>query len=348
MAVLLQYLQNWLPFLITVIIFSAVLGLARYFLFTHNSLGNEQLFPRQAAMLVFIVVSMIAVVISLPIPENTKNQILSLLGLILSGLLAYSSTTVVANLVAGGMMRFTQPFHTGDFIRADDYFGRVTERGLFDCEIQTIERELVSIPNSWLIARPVEVVRSSGTIVSSTLSLGYDVHHETIRPLLRKAATESGLEEPYVHITELGNFAVTYKVNGLLSDVKNLLTTRSNLNSHILDCLHEQGIEIMSPSFMSQRPLTPDTKVIARQQKKSQSEERTVAESIVFDKAEEAEKFEKQQHTLIAQRTELQQKLTEADKENKLVIQQALDEINVELESMSKPVNGEDKTQTKA
>jgi small conductance mechanosensitive channel len=45
---------------------------------------------------------------------------------------------------------------------------------------------------------------------STTLSLGFDAHHLTVEPLLIEAAAKSGLEEPFVHILEIGNYAVTY------------------------------------------------------------------------------------------------------------------------------------------
>ena len=61
-------------------------------------------------------------------------------------------------------------FRSGDFIRVKEYFGRVTERGLLDTEIQTETRELISIPNAFLISNPVQVIRSSGTISKSARS----------------------------------------------------------------------------------------------------------------------------------------------------------------------------------
>ncbi|MEI8646827.1 mechanosensitive ion channel [Paraglaciecola sp. Hal342] len=94
------------------------------------------------------------------------------------------------------MMRFTRPFRTGDFISFDTIFGRVTELGLFDCEIQTQTRELISISNSLLLNKPVSVIRRSGTIISAELSLGYDLHHSKIDELLLQAAEKRGLKNP--------------------------------------------------------------------------------------------------------------------------------------------------------
>ena len=104
-------------------------------------------------------------------------------------------------------------FRPGDFIHIGDRFGRVTERGLFHTEIQTEDRDLVTFPNLHLVTNPVSVVHSTGTIISATLSLGYDIAHAELEPLMKRAAEQAGLQEPFVLINELGDFSVnTFKV----------------------------------------------------------------------------------------------------------------------------------------
>jgi len=320
--------QNSAPVIATVLVFSLLLWLANWLLFRKSDQqDHEHMFPRQLLMLLLILVSVIALVISLPIAQDTQIQILSLIGLIISGLLAFSSTTIVSNLVAGAMMRFTHPFVTGDFIRVLAYSGRVTERGLFDCEIQTENRELVAIPNNFLINNPVTVVRSSGAIVSASLSLGYDLHHSDIEALLKQAASEIGLEEPFVHVTELGDFSVTYKVSGLLIEVKNLITSRSKLYRQILDVLHQNDIEIMSPGFINQRKLADDYRVMAKPQQTTNKQAQAVAEDIIFDKAESAHQHEEQKNQLNENLESLKQQLSEASVDKKDQIKQQINQL---------------------
>ena len=265
-----SFLKNSLEFLLPIVPLlatSTVVGVAlwgAYLLLIRRGrdLGNEQMFSRQLIMLGLTLISIVGVVLSLPVSEGSRGQVIGLIGLVISGIFAFSSSTIFANLVSGIMLRITKPFRTGDFIKVGDYFGRVVERGLLDTEVQSECRELLALPNTFLIANPVSVIRSSGTIVSTTLSLGYDVHHSRIEALLIQAADDCGLEEPFVQILELGNFSVTYRINGMLKEVKSLLTTRSNLSRSVLDVLHESGIEIMSPAFMNQRRLPEDTKII--------------------------------------------------------------------------------------
>ena len=189
------------------------------------------------------------------------------------------------------MLRLTRSFRIGDYIRVGDQFGRVSERGLFHTEIQTVDRDLTTFPNLYLITNPVTVVHKSGTIISATISLGYDISHARIERLLNRAAEKVDLRDPYVHVMELGDFSITYKVFGFLEVTKNIITARSNLNKSILDTLHEDGVEIVSPTFMNQRVqkegvvFIPDENRVRPVTKKA---DKKAAEELVFDKAEEA------------------------------------------------------------
>lgn len=285
----------------------------------HPDMGDERKFPRQLALLVLAVFGLVIGVLLLPVSENARNQLIGLVGIIISGVIAFSSTTIIANLTAGLLLRITKPFGVGDFIRIGDYFGRVSERGLFDTEIQTETRELISLPNSYCLKNPVATILGSGTIISATLSLGYDVAHKRVEDLLVEAARTCGLREPFVHILELGNFSVTYRVSGLLQEAKRLITVQSQLHGCVLDILHSQGVEIMSPAFMNQRQLEKGTRVIPPHPVvETTTKAATDAEDIAFDKAEKAEQQELEKQRLTEEIAALDAAIKEsADEEQK-------------------------------
>jgi hypothetical protein len=60
----------------------------------------------------------------------------------------------------------------------------------------------------------------------------------------------------------------------------------------MLDSLHANGIEIVSPSFMNTRPLAEDRVFIPDPSSGRRSVHRTQAEDIAFDKADEAASVE--------------------------------------------------------
>ena len=123
--------------------------------------------------------------------------------------------------------------------------------------------------------------------------MGYDFGRSRIETALKKAAGEAGLEDPFVHILELGDFSVNYRVSGFLKEVKQLISARSELREKMLDCLHEEGIEIVSPTFMNQRVL-PEKRIFIPKDKKIPifEEKEEAPEAIIFDKAELAESTE--------------------------------------------------------
>jgi len=287
-----QSLATFIPLLVTIAFIVLCLWIANWLLLRRASLTTESRLPGQVTMLVLTAIALVIVILALPVSESTRGDLLSLLGLVLTGVIALSSTTFVSNAMAGLMLRAVRSFHHGDFIRAGEHFGRVTERGLFHTEIQSEDRDLITLPNLFLASNPVTVVRSSGTIVSCELSLGYDVAHHQLEPLFKEAALAAGLTEPFMQIRNLGDFSVSYKISGYYPEVKHLLTTRSKLRKEVLDKLHGAGIEIVSPTFMNQRQYQSGEKFIGIPGKPEvKQSEQEAPEAMIFDKADRAEKI---------------------------------------------------------
>lgn len=302
----------------------------------HQDIDTERKFSRQLIMLGLTILGLLAFILLLPISDNSRNQLLGIIGIVISGIIAFSSTTIVSNLMSGVILRITNPFRVGDFIRIGEYFGRVSERGLLDTEIQTETRDLISLPNAFCIKNPVTTTRSSGTIISASLSLGYDLDHNRIEQLLIEAALSCDLKEPFVHILELGNFAVTYRVSGFLEESKKLISVRSRLHGCVLDTLHRHSIEIMSPTYMNQRQLHNDIKVIPDATKApTHVEQVTAAEEIAFDKAELAEHIENEKYSLSQEVERLQQLFeTIEDEQQKKALKETIQKLKKKLQTI--------------
>jgi len=274
-------------------------------------------FRNQVIMLALTAVGLLIVILVVPIDDARRGQLLNLIGLLVTAAIALSATTFVGNAMAGVMLKAVRSFRLGDFIQTGDHFGRVSERGLFHTEIQTEFRDLTTLPNLYLVTHPVTTIRSSGTFIRCEVSLGYDVPRKQIEKLLLEAAEHAKLTEAYVRVISLGDFSVVYRVAGLLTEVKQLLTARSRLKSKVLDCLHEGGVEIVSPNFMNQRVLSERKKFGPRTKSDPTEEERgPTPEEIAFDKADAAESIEQLRETYKSVREqieELEKKLAKED-----------------------------------
>lgn len=289
----------------------------------------------QVILLAFTTIGLVLVILMLPIGDLLRGQLLSLIGIVLSAGIALSSTTFLGNLLAGIMLRAVRSYRMGDFISVGDHFGRVSDRGLFHTEIQTEERNLTTLPNMYLVTNPVTTVRTSGTIVAATVSLGYEVARAEIEQLLLQAAERAGLEDPFVTTGDLGDFSVTYRVAGLLTEVRSLITARSRLRGEMLDSLHGGEVEIVSPNYMNTRSLSLDERVIPRLKHRARKSvvSAPAPEEILFDKADDAEEAE-----------ELEENLADVSGEIEAVqseIKDVPDEEREELESRARQLKEE-------
>lgn len=300
-------LNNLIPTGITIGVVVILIAVVRYILIKRLAKYPEHRFRLLFITFFLSLIGLIAIIIALPVSESTIGQLLGVLGLLLSAAIALAAATFLGNLMAGLMLRAIKNFRPGDFIRIGEHFGRVSERGLFHIEIQTEERDLITLPNRYVVTNPVKVIRSSGTLLTAEVSLGYDIQRKVIERSLLSAARQAGLEEPFVHIMDLGDFSVRYRVAGLLTDVKGIISARSKLRESVLDNLHRAGIEIVSPTFMNQRALSESKSFIPEPPAGiiSEPEKQEMPEKALFDKAEQAESIEK----LRIRREELQKEL---------------------------------------
>jgi small-conductance mechanosensitive channel len=259
-------------------------------------------------MIGITLLGIISIILVLPISESLRGHILSLLGIILSAALALSSTTLIGNALAGVMIRGISNFQIGDFVEVDEHFGRVSEMGLFHIEVQTEDRNLVTLPNLSLVTKSVKVFYHTGTIVMAEISLGYDVPRSDVKRLLIEAAEKAELTEPFVYILKLGDFSISYRVTGLLKEVKHFITARSRLHEEILDVIHNASIEIVSPNFMNTRTVNDIRFIPSKQESEIETSQEATPEETVFHKAEKAQELEKAKMKLV----DIENKIKEA------------------------------------
>lgn len=300
---LLPLLLDWLPVLLVLLLGGASLRVALYFLFERDEVRARDFQPLRYLLLATLAGSVLVLaILSAPVSDATHGQLLSFFGILISGAIALSSTTLVSNMMAGLMVRIVRGFRPGDFLRVGEHFGRVTEIALLHTEIQTEDRDLTTLPHLFLVQHPATVVQSCGTVVAGEVTLGYDVSRLVVEEALVEAVRDAGLGDPFVRVMELGDFSVRYRAAGMLEDVKILLTARSQLLKSMLDRLHERDIEIVSPRFVNQRIFSKDETFLYQLRAGEGGEEQPVLtpESRIFDKADAAETREQVLETLEA------------------------------------------------
>jgi len=305
MEQLINIVLDLLPMTVVVVVGIGVLSfLNRRMDLKSAELAGEGTFRRQMVITFLALFFVVAVLVTAPLQDATRGNLISLFGIAITGVIALSSTTLASNAMAGLMLRAVRNFKRGDYIRCGDFLGRVTERGLFHTEIQNERSDLITLPNLHLATNPVTVIRPTGTFVSAKLSLGYSLQHDQVEKLLIEAAERAGLVEGFVRIRSLGDFSVTYEVSGQLEDTKKFLGSKSALHRAVLDTLHGAGVEIVSPTFMNQRQIKGDHAFVPEVEEPADPKRDRGPDSLVFDKADQVEKVE-----------DLRARLTALDKE---------------------------------
>jgi small-conductance mechanosensitive channel len=316
------------------VIVTALLMLLVRFIF-RNTLESTKKWPYQRQLLItgIFLLGLFLSIGFLPLDHEVKNQILSVLGILFSAIIAISSTTLVGNAMAGIMLRMMHEFRGGDFIEVQDLIGRVTDFGLFHTEIQQVNRDVVSIPNLFLIQKAVKVTRRDGTFINLALSLGYSLGYEQVEEALKEAALSCNLSDPFVFIEEFLDHAIRYRLYGLLEEPTERLSKTSELHKSVLHTLNAKGMEIASPILMDRREFEKGLQYlpeISKQSKKSLNKKSTIEEK-VFDKADEAQSLEelKQAHEKLT--TELASLNNEGNKTLKGKLEKKISSISQEI-----------------
>lgn len=138
------FLEILLAWLVPVTALTAITALVLWLVRRWVADEPESRVRRQLLQVAVVVLALIVLALMVPLQTDTRGQLLSLFGLLLTGVLGLASTTFVSNAMAGFMLRSVASFRTGDFVRVGEHFGRVTETALLHTEIQSEDRDLIT------------------------------------------------------------------------------------------------------------------------------------------------------------------------------------------------------------
>ncbi len=173
---------------------------------------------------------------------------------------SFASGGLINHWVSGLMVLYSRSFRVGDFVAVGAIEGVVTEMGALATKLRTMRREEVTFPNGVMasdkLVNYTRLAAEQGMLLSTTLSLGYDVPWQRVRDLLLSAAAATpgvaAEPSPRVLTWELSDFFVTYQLHAYLAREADRIAVRAELNNRILDAFAEAGVQIMTPHFESQ------------------------------------------------------------------------------------------------
>lgn len=200
-------------------------------------------------------------VLIFPYLPGSDSNIFKGVSVFIGILFSLGSSTAIANMVAGLVITYMRPFKIGDRIKIAQTSGDVIEKSLLVTRIKTSKNEIITIPNSSILAGNTvnysSDVKNEGLIIYTTVTIGYDVPWKNMYEALIEAAlkTQFILKEPkpFVLQTSLDDFYVSYQINSYTKTPNKQARIYSNLHQNIQDVCNERGIEILSPHYRSSR-----------------------------------------------------------------------------------------------
>jgi small-conductance mechanosensitive channel len=257
------YLPKLLRIVVIIVVMRYVLKLLRYVSqeIEAGRLVIPKFYPDWAHAtycLLRIFIIAFTIVLIFPLLPESESVVFRGVSVFVGVLFSIGSSSVISNMVAGMVITYMRSFKVGDRIKVADVYGDVIEKTLFVIRVETVKKEVVTVPNSTILASNVinystEARGEGGVILHVDVSVGYDVSWQRAYGLLIDAAlkTEHVLREPkpFVLTKTLGDCAAVYQINVYTKNPELQAHIYSELNRNIMDMLQSDGIEMVAPVY---------------------------------------------------------------------------------------------------
>lgn len=195
------------------------------------------------------------VVCAIPILKTQlKIDVTTLLGTsaVVSLVLGFALQDTLGNLFAGISLQLERPFDVGDFIRVGPHEGRVVQIAWRSTRLETVRRELVTVPNSQVAKdHLVSFSGSGGVAFELQIGAAYAAPPNLVKSEILETLRESPLvldePAPWVRVQSFDDNAVHYLVRVYLEDYASLPHARDEVLSRLWYRFARAGIEIPFP-----------------------------------------------------------------------------------------------------
>ncbi|MEN5164811.1 mechanosensitive ion channel family protein [Achromobacter kerstersii] len=221
--------------------------------------------------LVRVLILAFAFIVAYPYIPGSETAAFKGISIFIGLVISLGSSTAISNFIAGYLMTYRRVFKVGDRVKVGDVIGEVVSVRLQVTHIRTNKNEEITIPNSQILNSDVtnysSLASTQGLILHTTVGIGYETPWRQVEAMLCAAAERTAVvltdPKPFILLTKLGDFAVTYELNVYVRDTQRIAKTYADLHRHILDVFNEYGVQIMTPAYEGD----PDVpKVVAPEQ----------------------------------------------------------------------------------
>jgi small-conductance mechanosensitive channel len=195
-----------------------------------------------------------------PYLPGSSSEAFKGVSVLLGVMITLGSAGLITQAMSGLVVVYSRSLRRGDFVDVNGVQGVVTEMTALAIKVVDVRNEEITIPNAVVVSSPIRnytrLGGSDGTLLTTRVSIGYDVPWRQVQGLLIAAARKtSGVRDtpaPYVYQRALSDFYVEYELFASLADPWQRVPSLSELHARILDEFNEHGVQIMSPHYFGQ------------------------------------------------------------------------------------------------
>lgn len=184
-----------------------------------------------------------------------------LVGLGVGGLaIALAAQKILENLFGGAVLSLDQPFKVGDYCQCGDIVGYIEEIGIRSTRIRTLDRTLITIPNSQLSEMHIENYMEREKIrLYTMLRLELGTPMEKIKTLLKECERILLENKEFYHdvyrvrLMGLSDYAYEIEIIAFArsTDVTEFARIREGLMMSYIEKLNELDIKLAGPSALA-------------------------------------------------------------------------------------------------
>lgn len=178
---------------------------------------------------------------------------------VLAGLAAsIAASSVLAQAASGLTLLYGRVIRRGEYIRVDEFEGKVSAIGIFNTRLRTPRGEEVMVPNSRMNSlgvRNFSRARPGYFVAAATISVGYATHGRDVKAMLLEAARRIPIIEqdppPRTRQFAYADFAIRYELVTFtrVDHQVERADVLDRLNEAIQDVFAERGVQIMAPHY---------------------------------------------------------------------------------------------------
>ena len=187
-------------------------------------------------------------------------MVASRLGIDVTGIIAMASVlslavslavqNMLANVIGGFTLLYTQPFHSGDYVDIGADSGTVVEIGMSYTKLQTPDSKIISIPNSTVVAAQVVNYSVSETRrVDIPITASYDTPVQKVLDALVVAGTIDNVlldPAPMAVVMDYGESSISYQLRVWVKNA-DYWDVKFALNQRVKRIFDEHGIQMTYP-----------------------------------------------------------------------------------------------------